>query len=53
MLSEPVPTYTMLALEGATSIAPIEPTAKNPSETGSQLAPASVVLKTPPLAAPM
>ena len=37
--SEPVATYTMSGLESATRIAPIEPVAKDPSETGSQLWP--------------
>src|SRR3954465_6713548 len=53
MSSEPVPTYTTLGFDGATAIAPMEPTGILPSEIGHQLAPASVVFHTPPEATPI
>ena len=44
----PVPAYTTFGSESATATAPIEPDAKNPSETLVQLAPASSVFQRPP-----
>src|ERR1039458_832095 len=41
-----------LASESATASAPTDPVLNWPSETGTQLSPLSVVLKTPPTTAP-
>src|SRR3990172_454086 len=53
ILDEPVPAYTTFGSESATSIAPIEPTGSWPSETLTQLCPASVVFQMPPPVDPM
>src|ERR1700741_4492115 len=51
--SDPVPPYTTLGSLSATLIAPMDATSKWRSVIGTQLAPASVVFHTPPLATPM
>ncbi len=43
----------MLGSESATAMSPIDPTGTFPSVIGTQFAPPSVVLNTPPLATPM
>jgi len=51
MSNSPAPTYTMSGFDSLTPIAPIVPP-KYLSVTGSQLAPPSVVLNTPPPVVP-
>ena len=51
--ADPVPTYTIFSSEGATAIAPIDPTVICPSETLFHEFPASVVFQTPPPVVPM
>jgi DICT domain-containing protein len=52
ILDEPVPAYTTFGSETETSMAPMEPTAIWPSDTLTQLWPASVVFQMPPPAEP-
>ena len=51
--SDPVPTQMMSGLVSATAMEPMDATGTLPSVMGCQLAPASVVRHTPPLATPM
>ena len=48
IFDEPVPAQTIFGSLSATSTAPIDATAKNPSETFRHEWPASVVFHTPP-----
>ena len=49
----PVPTYTMLGSDGATSTDPIEETSLMLSKIGYHVVPALVVFQTPPSTMPM
>ncbi len=53
MAALPVPTYTTSGSDSATSMAPIDPVAKKPSDTFTHVWPLSVVFHTPPPVAPM
>jgi hypothetical protein len=52
MHASPMPTYTTLGSDGATSTAPTDPVPKKPSLTFFQRAPPSIVFHTPPPVAP-
>jgi hypothetical protein len=48
IVEEPVPAYTTFGSDSETSTAPSEAAAKKPSDTLTQICPASVVFQTPP-----